>query len=569
MGNKCIVFVRVSTIKQDFDNQERELYEMAIADGYAEDDIFLIAEKESGRKLTEEERAGLNRMKELIETDSSINCVYAWEVSRIARRKKINFSILDYLQVRNIQLIIKTPFIKLFNDDGTVNEGAEIVFTLFSQMAESEVRNREARFARTKKDYATTMRYSGGRVKFGYEIIDGTYSINEYQSGIIRLVYDLYINQNYGYSKTWRELQERGYNISYNQIINILRETAYIGKNQKGKTTYDRNYPIIINEDLFKQVQKIKEIKNKTVVKTKVYWFGNKLIKCPECGGFYYANKGSKIYQCYFHSLHNKDKERCPNKESININVLDTILWHIAKHEESRYLGKQATEDRAKYIKQIEILNLKIDNAEKQLIKEEKNIEKVADNYVSGLYNREKRDEKITEVRVSINSINKKSVEWKNEINHINELVSIINKKINIETPISFNNDNEELTKFDKTVKEQIYNANQEVQQAVQMIKVVNEITDVKEMYNIVHRHIANVEIEDSKCNGREAKKVRIIPYNGIVRTFYSISKIGKQSPTAKPKPRIFMELSDGSGGIEIRPLDIEILQRIFTEKRL
>lgn len=563
MAQKCIVFVRVSTLKQEFDNQEKELYKKAVADGYEEKDIFLIAEKESGRKLTEEERAGLNRMKELIETDSSINCVYAWEISRIGRTKKVLFSILDYLVVRAIQLKISEPNISLLNADKSINEGSEITFTLFAQLAESEVRNREARFARTKKEYATTMRYSGGRVKFGYEIIDGTYTINEYQAGIIRLIFDLYINQNYGYNKTWKEIQERGYNISHNQIMNILADTAYIGKSKKGSTTYDRKYPIIIHEDLFNQAQKIKEIKNQTVVKTKVYWFGNKLIKCPMCNGYYYANKGSKVYQCYFHSLHNKDKERCANKESIGINVLDTILWHVAKHEESRYLGKQATEDRAKYIKQIEILNLKIENAEKQLIKEEKNIEKIADNYVSGLYGREKRDEKIAEVRLSINSFNKKSVEWKNEINHINELISIINKKINNEINPLINNDNEELTKFDKLVKEQIYNANQEVQQAVQMIQVVNEITDVKEMHEIVHRHIANVEIEDAKCNGRDAKKVRIIPYNGIVQTFYSISKIGKQSPTAKPKPRIFMEIADSNGGTEIRPLDIEILQRI------
>ena len=73
---KAILLVRVSTKAQDFDEQEREIYNMAIKDGYLPECIIPICEKESGIKLAEEERAGLNKMKELIEEDNDINCVY-------------------------------------------------------------------------------------------------------------------------------------------------------------------------------------------------------------------------------------------------------------------------------------------------------------------------------------------------------------------------------------------------------------------------------------------------------------------------------------------------------------
>ena len=53
---KAILLVRVSTKTQDFDEQERAIYEMAIKDGYSPDDIIPICEKESGIKLSEEER---------------------------------------------------------------------------------------------------------------------------------------------------------------------------------------------------------------------------------------------------------------------------------------------------------------------------------------------------------------------------------------------------------------------------------------------------------------------------------------------------------------------------------
>ena len=79
---KAILLVRVSTERQSFDAQEQELFQLAIADGYSESDIIPVCEKESGIKLKEEERKGLNTMKQLIESDSSIDCVYSWEIFR-------------------------------------------------------------------------------------------------------------------------------------------------------------------------------------------------------------------------------------------------------------------------------------------------------------------------------------------------------------------------------------------------------------------------------------------------------------------------------------------------------
>lgn len=63
---------------------------MAINDGYKPEDIIPICEKESGIKLEEEERAGLNKMKELIET-GGIKCVYFWEVSRMPEGRRLAF----------------------------------------------------------------------------------------------------------------------------------------------------------------------------------------------------------------------------------------------------------------------------------------------------------------------------------------------------------------------------------------------------------------------------------------------------------------------------------------------
>lgn len=86
---KAILLVRVSTEKQNFDEQEKQLYNMAITDGFKDNEIIPIAEKESGIKLSEDERKGLNRLKEEI-SKGGVNTVYVWEVSRIGRKKKLS-----------------------------------------------------------------------------------------------------------------------------------------------------------------------------------------------------------------------------------------------------------------------------------------------------------------------------------------------------------------------------------------------------------------------------------------------------------------------------------------------
>ena len=183
---KAILLVRVSTEKQNFDEQEKQLYDLAISDGFNDDNIIIIAEKESGIKLSEDERKGLNRLKEEI-AKGGVSTVYVWEVSRIGRKKKVIFSIVELLQQNGIQLIVKEP---------SINEGAETILTLFAQMAESEMRNKQARYHRTKKANSLKGKWNGGKnVKFGYTLdADNYYIIDEETASIVREIYKMYID---------------------------------------------------------------------------------------------------------------------------------------------------------------------------------------------------------------------------------------------------------------------------------------------------------------------------------------------------------------------------------------
>jgi DNA invertase Pin-like site-specific DNA recombinase len=60
---KGIALVRVSTDSQDLKQQTEEVVKQMISDGYKVEDIITIEDKESGVRLSEEERQGLNKLK--------------------------------------------------------------------------------------------------------------------------------------------------------------------------------------------------------------------------------------------------------------------------------------------------------------------------------------------------------------------------------------------------------------------------------------------------------------------------------------------------------------------------
>ena len=69
---KVIVLSRVSTEGQDLTQQTDEVLREVYKDGYTDSNIIIIEDKESAIQLSEEERHGLNKMKEYISTNPKL-----------------------------------------------------------------------------------------------------------------------------------------------------------------------------------------------------------------------------------------------------------------------------------------------------------------------------------------------------------------------------------------------------------------------------------------------------------------------------------------------------------------
>lgn len=423
---KAILLVRVSTEAQDFTEQEREIYQMAINDGYKPEDIIAICEKESGIKLAEEDRAGLNRMKELIEA-GGVDCVYCWEVSRIARRKKINFSVLEYLTEHKVQLIIKNPSITLFNRDGSINEGAEVVFTLFSQMAESEMRTKKERFKRSKDARRKQGYFTGGFVLYGYTTDeDKKLIIHPEDSEVVKMIYQMYLTGKYSYRSLAKEVQAMGFfadktfTTAQTAIKKILTNTAYAGvPSADGSYTKLKTegnvYPPLVTLEMVEKCKKIAE--GNIILPKKKYstvYFAKGILRCPDCGKVMMAVKSRNFYHC----------TKCGNKNIININMVDSALWLCASPLYVQKMETKVEGQKEYYETQIVLLNQKIEVAQNDIKGIQKRAEAIEQKaYVDGVMDIAKADKFLAELNQKIEAKQKEITTFQNQIRDFESLL--------------------------------------------------------------------------------------------------------------------------------------------------
>ncbi len=481
MAKKAILLVRVSTERQSFDEQERQLYNMAVKDGYGDEDIIPIAEKESGIKLTEEQRKGLNRLKEVIASED-VAIVYAWEVSRIARKKKILFSILELLVSKKIQLRIFEPSIVLLNEDGSINEASETMFTLFAQMAESEMRNKAARFARGKKANALKAKYSGGiRPKLGYRLdANKYYQIDEKEAAFVRLCYSEYLNSDMGYNRLATELQKRGYAISPFKLRDILSDECYTGRciTRHG---VERVYPVIIDQKTWDEVARKRASNDTCANKSSKFYFGCKLITCPSCGKHFMVSS-TGVYHCPRHYHH-----QCDNKTNVDINAMDSILWEEVKLD----FLMTMTFDKATKTEEIEqkitILEQKIAICDSLIEKVGEKMQRVANTYINGLIDEATMKAQRDRVKGEAQQAQNDKAQYLAEINNYREMLQALDRGQNLIDRLNANNE------------------------------AISKMDNLQEMYNIIHTLIANVVVTAKVLEGKRCTEITITHVSGQI----------------------------------------------------
>ena len=542
---KAVLFVRVSTEKQTLESQIAALKRTASIDGYGDNDIIVIAKKESGVKLKEAEREGLNELKSVIE-QNDVDCVYIFELSRLSRDPMTLYSVRDKIfKINKVQLKCLKPSFSLLEEPDRIkfDTMGSLVFSIFGCFAEQEVVEKKERFHRGKKQKAIEGKYSGGIVPYGYDIDaqrDNLLVIKHDEAEIIHTIFDLY-EAGLSLSRIAMELRERGLKYACLQnkhrspekhfdiwfIHQLLTAELLTGRKLKGATAaFARSYPAIISEEQFDRCRKIALERSTVCGKKENVYLAKSLIICPECGSIFQAYSSKVHYACknalmssVVRELNNfKGNHKCSNNICISISALDALLWHVTVLKECEYLLGSAIEDKTQFEEQIAGLDEKISAIQPRLDDLDNKRERIVEAYIEGDISKETKQNKFSELEDQKVAILKQKVDFERKRDYYQSRIDDILKMYAMESLDA--NDIANNIEHVMRIKE----------------KIETTASD-EEKFRLVHKHIKQLCIEKrtiiyafnpKKVKEADAKYLTITFHDESKQYYYFLSTDGK-----------------------------------------
>lgn len=228
---------------------------------------------------------------------------------------------------------------------------------LWAWVAEQEIESIKDRMRAGKRASAKEHgRWPGGYIRYGYEYnhkrhspsYTGKLEINEPEA---KVVLDMFQKIGDGWTiAKWRDwANERGIPTKHNSkgwtvqyVSKVLRDRAYIGKGQYGKSTIKGNrvvraddpvplsHPTIIPLDLFNKVQaRLAENKRKNKGSAKQTYILQHLGRCGECGGRLCcrSNRGKERYIYCCQQKNYPHLASCFKPKHRNLNLIENYIW--------------------------------------------------------------------------------------------------------------------------------------------------------------------------------------------------------------------------------------------------
>ena len=377
--NKAIILSRVSSLQQDLSQQTEEVLREARKDGFTDRNIIIIENVESAIKLSEEERHGLNKMKDHINKNPKIECVYIYELSRLSRRQLVLFSIRDFLVERKIQLICLKPYFRLLEVNGEMSQTGSLMFSLFSSLSESEMMLKQERMMRGRRRNRELGKSVGGKPPFGYDIDkEKRFIVDPQNSLVISRIFNDYGYNNKSMKDIAIELKEEGYFTSSTNTLCLRIRTILNNPIYKGEFPY----PKIITPELFSIVQQNISQYNENRITRRKEPFLLKGLVCDSKTGYILSTNGA--IDTYFSKHH--------SGVSIRRSNIDPVVWEHSKVMYERYvmnkdkLLQQIKESYKTTAKKISVVDQEIKDIATKL-------ERVEESYILGRISKKKSEQ--------------------------------------------------------------------------------------------------------------------------------------------------------------------------------
>lgn len=333
---KAIIWIRTSTKEQSIEDQERDLRSWALSKGYNE--LTVIGKQgASAIKMDEQYKRETSILIDTL-SKSDIKCVFVWEVSRLARNELAFYTMKSFIVKNKIQLYCKTPELKLLNDDGTINQGAEIALNLLVTLAKQEMQIKNARFSRKREAMNKLGKLTTGKPAFGYyktgKGFGAEIHIDEEKADLIRRIFNRYSKDDISLrriamslmtNEQWPTESRKNIVNSYSLVHTIITNPLYSGRKAKRGFTV---YPPIISAELQDYcISKCKAAIRKSKTNTKNVYYCKSLIRHAKSNLVMISQRSQAVYYS-----HTESAGADPDRIAISINVADSLAWAVAKH---------------------------------------------------------------------------------------------------------------------------------------------------------------------------------------------------------------------------------------------
>lgn len=435
--NKVAIYARVSTIdNQEYNRQISDLTKVINNKGYNENQIEIFAEKLSGY---DKERPQLNK---LISEADNYDCIYISEISRLGRNPSHTRKIIDDLTEKKIPIYIQSIGQSTLNPDGSRNSIMSIILQVLMEFAHSEAETMKTRMKSGKLEAVKSGKVAGNNQAYGFANVDKMQVIDEDEAMVVEKIFQLYIegkgtrviagilndmkiptrlakthkDKTVSYEKTG--IEKLGADILWdgNTILQILKNPIYKGiRIFKGEKIVIKG---IISEEIWEQANTIRTTKTHRNYLTSYTYLLKDICYCGKCGkkylGTYNEKNGNEFYRCVSFL---KKAQQCGNS-GININLIESVIFHQLIQSENLLKYLDNPNDIINQIKEeLKDAEVQLKLNSNQLTSKKNELERLLDLYIK-------------DSKYKIELYSKKEIEISNEIQTLENKISILKKQI-------------------------------------------------------------------------------------------------------------------------------------------
>ena len=338
---------------------------------------------------TNDNRPSFQRMLADAEKSKAWDIVLVYAIDRFGRNS-IEIAVNKQKLKRNGKTLISATQRTSENIDGTKNLDGILLENVYIGLAEYYSAELSQKVSRGLQENRNKGLFTGGRVPFGYKVVNKKVVIDEDQANVILEMFNMYANG--AMAKDIIDvLEERG--VSHNgkkflpnAIYNILHNQKYIGRYEIHGKVYTNIYPPIIPSDIFEQVQRrIEHNRIGQVSKETIFLLKGKVF-CGYCGKAINGESGTShtSERYFFYKCANKKRNTNNCKKAtvrkdvleqkvldmamelfttkVNLDIIcDEIMRIHEKHRAEQSVLKLLREDKAKAEKSLNNVMLAIE----------------------------------------------------------------------------------------------------------------------------------------------------------------------------------------------------------------